>query len=97
MKEKSKETDKPGTPEESSIPVSRASPGSRSCAKNPLVHIACLVFLILIVYSNTRNAPFQWDEKLYLGTNPIVKGLQYFASPSDAKGFQYYDFLMLRY
>ncbi len=60
-------------------------------------HIACLVVLVLIIYSNTLNAPFQWDEDEFLVNNPIVSNLHYFASPADAKGFQYYGHLMERY
>ncbi len=60
-------------------------------------HIACLVVLILIIYSNTLNAPFQWDEDEFLVNNPIVNNLHYFASPSDARGLQYYGHLMERY
>ncbi len=60
-------------------------------------HIAFLVVLILLIYSNTLNAPFQWDEDEFLVNNPIVSNLHYFVNPSDAKGFQYYGHLMERY
>src|SRR5208337_1133029 len=59
--------------------------------------IACLVVLVLIIYSNTLNAPFQLDEDEFFVNNPIVKDLHYFTSPSDAKGFPYYGHLMERY
>ncbi len=61
------------------------------------IHIACLVFLIIIIYSNTLNAPFQWDEKYFIVNNPIVKDIHYFINPSDARGFEYYTALMNRY
>src|SRR5208283_1336145 len=63
----------------------------------PFIHIACLVFLVLIIYSNTFNAPFQWDEEVFVIENPIIKDLHYFASPSDAKGFDLYSALINRY
>ncbi len=66
-------------------------------ANNPLVHIACIVFLILIVYSNTLNAPFQWDESTFIVNNPIVSDLHYFIIPSDAKGLELYGGLINRY
>src|SRR5208283_2124905 len=66
-------------------------------ANNPLVHIACIVFLVIIVYSNTLNAPFQWDEGAFIVNNPIVKDINYFASPSDAKGFELYGHFIERY
>src|SRR5208283_3689820 len=58
---------------------------------------ACVAFLIIIVYSNTLNAPFQWDEGDFIVDNPIVKDLHYFTSPADAKGFALYDALVQRY
>ena len=58
------------------------------------IHILCIVFLILIIYSNTLNAPFQWDEGKFIVDNPIVKDLHYFTNPSDAKGFELYGHLM---
>ncbi len=80
--------------------------GSTSHISHPLVtffishsfiHILCIVFLIIVIYSNTLNAPFQWDEGLYLVDNPIVKDLHYFTNPSDAKGFALYNHFMERY
>ncbi len=98
MKKKSKKTDKPSnTTEESPIPIQPTSFSPRSLANNTLVHIACIVFLILIIYSNALNAPFQWDEGKFIVNNPIIKDLHYFASPSDAKGFELYSGLINRY
>ncbi len=61
------------------------------------IHIACLVLLIIIIYSNTLNAPFQWDESGFIVNNPIVKNLHYFTTPSDAKGFDRYAIFISRY
>ncbi len=61
------------------------------------IHIACLAFLIFIIYSNTFSAPFQWDESSFIVDNPIIKDLHYFANPSDAKGFELYSALINRY
>ncbi len=61
------------------------------------IHIACIVLLIIIIYSNTLNAPFQWDESTFIVDNPIIKNLHYFASPSDAKGLSLYSALINRY
>src|SRR5208282_3797185 len=79
--------------------------GPQSLAKNTFaskaptvgVHIACLVFFIIIIYSNTLNAPFQWDESFFIVDNPIIKNLHYFTSPSAAKGFKLYTALINRY
>jgi tetratricopeptide (TPR) repeat protein len=98
MKKKSKKTDKScNTAEERALPVSSESSIWRSSADNRLVHIACLVLLIVIVYSNTLNAPFQWDEWGFIVNNPIVKNLHYFTSPSDAARLPRYSSFITRY
>ena len=97
MKNKSKKTDKPGNTEERPIRVSPTSFSPRSSANNTFVHIACLTVLILLIYSNTLNAPFQWDEGDFIVNNPIVKDLHYFTSPTDAKGYEFYTALINRY
>ncbi len=61
------------------------------------IHILCLAFLIIIIYSNTLNAPFQWDESDFIVNNPIIKNLHYFTSPSDAKELPLYIALVNRY
>ncbi len=60
-------------------------------------HIACLVFLIIIIYSNTLNAPFQWDESLHLVDNPLVKDFRYFAHPAAGQWSEQYKFFIDRY
>ncbi|MGO9016275.1 MAG: tetratricopeptide repeat protein [Dissulfurispiraceae bacterium] len=97
MKKKNKKTNKTSNTEKRPMPISQESFSPRSSPNNTLVHIACIVFIILIIYSNTLNAPFQWDEDLFLVRNPIVRDLHYFVNPSDARGFEYYNFLVLRY
>ncbi len=61
------------------------------------IHIACILFLIIIIYFNTLKAPFQWDEGPFIVDNPIIKDLHYFASPSDAKSLPLYRALIVRY
>ena len=70
---------------------------SLSLANNSFIHVACLVLLIVIIYANTLNAPFQWDESDFIVGNPIIKDLHYFTSPSDAKGFELYSAFINRY
>ncbi len=68
---------------------------------NHLVHIAIIIFLILIVYSNSLNVPFGWDEDTWIITNPMVKDIHYFFNPSAAKGvysdYLYSTYMYLRY
>src|SRR5271166_5856961 len=97
MKKKSKKTDKPSNAEEQPIPISPMPFSPRSLANNTLVHIACLVFLIIIIYSNTLNAPFQWDEGLHLVRNPLVKDLRYLVHPSEGQWSEQYKFFVHRY
>ena len=63
----------------------------------PFVHLILIAALGLIVYSNTFNVPFQWDEEFYIEKNPIVKDLSYFLYPSKAKGFEQYGAFKSRY
>lgn len=61
------------------------------------VHLACLVFLILIIYVNAYNVPFQWDEENHIVNEPIIKNLYYFIYPSKAQGLEHYNFFISRY
>ena len=63
----------------------------------PFFHYVLICITGLIVYSNTFDAPFQWDEQTFLLDNPIVKDLHYFLEPSSAQGLQYYNALRSRY
>lgn len=68
-----------------------------SPANNSLVYIACLVLLIVISYANALDVPFQWDEDLHIANEPIIRDLHYFVSPSEARGFENYNFFISRY
>jgi hypothetical protein len=60
-------------------------------------HLLIIAVLGLLAYSNTFNAPFQWDEEYFIEKNPIVKDLNYFLEPSKAEGLEYYGALKNRY
>ena len=45
----------------------------------------------LFVYSNTIHSPFQFDDATNIIENPIIKDLQYFSGPSNAKAFPLYN------
>jgi tetratricopeptide (TPR) repeat protein len=62
-----------------------------------LFHIFLIVILGLLAYSNTFNAPFQWDEEHFIVENPIIKDLNYFLEPSKAEGLELYGALKGRY
>jgi tetratricopeptide (TPR) repeat protein len=64
--------------------ISSAGPGylnSRS------VHIFIIAFVSILVYSNTFNVPFQYDDNPNIVRNPIISDLGYFSAPSGARGF----------
>ncbi len=50
-----------------------------------LVHICSVVFLILIIYSNTIHAPFQWDDDEFIVNNPFIRNLDYSVNDSGSK------------
>jgi tetratricopeptide (TPR) repeat protein len=62
-----------------------------------IVHLLLISVTGLLIYSNTLNSPFQWDETEFLIKNPIVRDLHYFAETSDAEGFPVYNGLITRY
>jgi Tfp pilus assembly protein PilF len=73
--------------------------GSRHRFNTLLIHSLLIIALGILVYSNSLNSPFQWDEKDFIVQNPIVKNLGYFLEPSKAKGVDpdFYIFLKTRY
>jgi hypothetical protein len=62
------------------------------------MHALLIVALGLFCYSNTFNAPFQWDEIPYIQDNPIIKELSYFWNPSSAREIkEHYNTFKTRY
>jgi len=72
-------------------------PARLKSLNRPFLHYVLICTIGLIVYSNTFNVPFQWDEVGYIQGNTIVKNLHYFSEPSSAKGLPYYDAFKRRY
>lgn len=48
------------------------------------LHGALIIVLGIIVYSNTINVPFQFDDTAFIVENPIVKDFSFFVDPSKA-------------
>jgi Tfp pilus assembly protein PilF len=63
----------------------------------PIVHVLLIALLGALVYSNTFDVPFVYDDDVFIVDNPIVKDLGYFLSPSEASGFEQYGSLRNRY
>jgi tetratricopeptide (TPR) repeat protein len=51
-------------------------------SRRPLFHILLIALLGLLVYSNTFNVPFQFDDKKFILENPSIKNFDYFIDPS---------------
>ncbi|MBI5407765.1 MAG: tetratricopeptide repeat protein, partial [Nitrospirae bacterium] len=66
--------------------------------KRQLVHLVIISLLGLLAYSDTFNAPFQWDEYRIFEKEPsIIKDLSYFSHPSKAKALEFYHALRGRF
>ena len=69
----------------------------KAALRKPIVHILFIAAIGFLAYSNTFHAPFQWDEDIFLRENPIIKNLDYFLAPSNAKGLPFYSGFINRY
>ncbi|MBI5675378.1 MAG: tetratricopeptide repeat protein [Nitrospirae bacterium] len=49
----------------------------------PIVHLLAIACLVFLIYSNTFNAPFQFDDDPNIVDNPAIKDFHYFADPSS--------------
>ena len=74
------------------LPNNPPASASASASKAPTfgkaptvgVHIALVIFLILIVYSNSLKVPFQVDEEKHIVNNPFIKDIHNFVNPFEA-------------
>ncbi len=51
-----------------------------------IIHALIIIVIGLIVYSNTFNVPFQFDDKSNIVENPVVKNLNNFLGPLKGEG-----------
>jgi len=56
--------------------------------KKPIFHFLLIMAICLVAYSNTLNAPFQFDDIPVIVENPIIKDLGFISNPSAAKGYK---------
>lgn len=49
------------------------------------LHYVMIAILGIIIYSNTFNVPFIFDDLLYIVKTPVVTNLQYFTEPSKIR------------
>jgi hypothetical protein len=57
----------------------------------PLVHAVLIVAIGLVVYSNTLDVPFHFDDIHKIPENVVIKDLSYFFKPSNIFGSEYYE------
>ena len=50
-----------------------------------IFHCILIITICSIVYSNTLESPFVFDDKFVIVENPIVKDFGYMLNPSEAK------------
>ena len=62
-----------------------------------IIHLIFIALLAVLAYSNTFDAPFQFDEESLITNNPIVKDLGYILNPSEAKELPEYGIFRRRY
>jgi tetratricopeptide (TPR) repeat protein len=53
------------------------------------VHVLVIALLGIIVYSNTFDAPFVFDDSMFITENPTVKDSGYFTSAADKERLSY--------
>jgi hypothetical protein len=51
----------------------------------PLFHLLLIAILGLLVYSNTFDVPFHYDDAIFIVKNPLIKDFGYFTEPSNAE------------
>jgi tetratricopeptide (TPR) repeat protein len=50
--------------------------------ERPIFHLVLIAILGLLIYSNTFDASFHFDDFLYIKDNPLIKDFVYFLEPS---------------
>jgi tetratricopeptide (TPR) repeat protein len=65
--------------------------------KTACFHMALIVLVGFLAYSNTFDAPFQWDENVFLKDNPIIKDVKNFTDPARLKTLSYCGLVKSRF
>ena len=60
----------------------------RKALNKPALHVLLIALLGLIVYSNTFDVPFVFDDVPYIVNNPTIKDFGYFIDTSKADGLK---------
>jgi tetratricopeptide (TPR) repeat protein len=81
-------------------PAEPLSAEKRRCSRArlaPLFHLILLAIAVVLVYSNTLEVPFQWDEDFLIEQNPLVKDLAFYSNPASAKAHAEFGLFITRY
>jgi tetratricopeptide (TPR) repeat protein len=65
--------------------------------KTKCFHIVLIALAGFLAYSNTFNAPFQWDENVFLKDNSIIKDLDNFLDPERLKALSFCSAIKSRF
>jgi tetratricopeptide (TPR) repeat protein len=68
--------------------VDGSIPSSKQPALTAALHIVLIALLGFVIFFNTHDVPFLYDDIANIVENPVIKDLGYFAKPSSAKGFR---------
>ncbi len=63
--------------------ISHEEPADKTVYRKMAVHIACIIIIGILAYSNTLNSPFVFDDYEYIVNNSVIKELT--VSPDPAK------------
>jgi tetratricopeptide (TPR) repeat protein len=55
--------------------------------RRPALQMALIALMSLLVYSNTCQAPFQFDDEFVIKNNRVIRDLGLFVAPSEAEAF----------
>ena len=61
--------------------------------RKPVVHILIIVILGILIYSNTFNAPFVFDDTDSIVNNPAIRDVRHMIDPQNMYGNRYVGFL----
>lgn len=61
------------------------------------IHLALIIFLSIIAYSNTFSVPFQFDDEPSIARNIIIREGRFFTDPSRAENLSEITGLKMRY
>jgi tetratricopeptide (TPR) repeat protein len=69
----------------------------KNLIKNRFLHLLLVLVAGLAAYSNTLEAPFVFDDRIYVTENPAIKDFGYLIEPSRIDSLQHLEDVVRRY